>query len=369
MKRFLIVSISLLLAAVSSHAQIFRGIKFPKGGRIDAFSASWAPETVELLNVKAMRPIYRAAQQNFSQNYLFQSAQRGLVQIKAKKGGEVMGTGFLVMLNNVPYIATARHVGGRVGNTVVAEVFNEHGSPLEFKVQMVAGGQRGIHSADVALAALPPEALRGGAKPFTWAAPDLKLPAFSLGYTEGLWKHRDILPMERRFLSAGQWDLIGTRPALAQENPDEPFGFSGYCGSPVLQLQANRWKVVGVHVGSCGIAAEPEKNRSFAVNLSETLPLLDRQLHGEKLAALTRPVKIFGQEVGQLDWEERVAAIQVYGENRLLFEKQLNGWDQVYSDEHVEWLLDEVPWQSGDLVIILIERRRGSVRDIEYTIP
>lgn len=369
MKRFLIVSISLLLAAVSSHAQIFRGIKLPKGGRIDAFSASWHPETVELLNVKAMRPIYKAAQRNFTQPYLLHSAQRGLVQIKAKKGGEVMGTGFLVMLDSQPYVVTARHVGGHAGNKVVAEVFNEHGSPLEFKVQMVAGGQRGLHSADVALAALPSAALEGGAKPFPWAAPDLKLPAFSLGYTEGVWTHRDLLPMERRLLTSGQWDLIGTRPTVLQENPDEPFGFSGYCGSPVLQLQANRWKVVGVHVGSCGIAGEPENNRSFAVNLSETLPLLDELAHGKELSALSRPIKIFGQEVAQLNWEERVAAIQVYNQNGFLFEQKIDEWDKAYSDEHIEQLIDDVPWQSGDLVIILIERRRGSVRDIEYTIP
>lgn len=369
MKRFLIISVSLLLAAVSSHAQIFKGAGLFKGARVDAFSASLKPETVELLNVKAMRPIYQAARQNFSQKYLLQSAQRGLVQIKAKPGGDVIGTGFLVMLDNKPYVATARHVSGRPGNKIVANVFNEQGDPLEFKAPVVAGGQRGLHSADVALAQLPPEALAGGAKPFAWSAPDLTRPAFSLGYTEGPWKHRDIFPMQRQMLSAGQWDLIGTRPTVALENPDEPFGFSGYCGAPVLQLQAHHWKVVGVHVGSCGIAEEPEKNRSFAVNLSETFPLLTQQLHGENLASLTRPVKMFGQEVGKLDWKERVGAVQVYSDFGFLFEQKVDKFDNAYSDEHIEWLIDEAPWQSGDLVVIVIEGQGGKVRSIEYIIP
>ena len=369
MKRFLILSVGLLLAAVSSHAQIFKGVNLFKGARVDSFAAAWEPKTIKLLDVNAMRPVYEAARQNFSQKYLLQSAPRGLVQIKTKKGGDVMGTGFLVALNNKPYVVTARHVGGRPGNTVVAEVFNGQGNPLEFKVKMVAGGQRGIHSADVALAELPMDALAGGAKPFAWAAPDLTRPAFSLGYTEGPWQHQDILPMQRQLLSAGQWDLIGTRPTVALENPDEPFGFSGYCGSPVLQLQSHRWKVVGVHVGSCGITAEPEKNRSFAVSLSETLPLLTQQLQGQDLPAPMRPIKIFGQEVGQLNWEERVVAVHVYSDFGFLFEQHVDKFDRAYSDEHIEWLIDDAPWQSGDLVAILIARKGGSVYSIKYTIP
>ncbi len=369
MKRIFILGVSLLMAVGSLNAQIFKGVKFPKGNRVHSGLAAMPTKNIKQLSIQEMRPIYRALQQHYSQKYLLESAQRGLVQIKNKPGGDVIGTGFLVLEDNKLYVAMARHVSGHVGDKRVAAVYNHSGKPLEFKVTVAATGQRGHHMADISLSEIPPEALQGGAKPLEIAPPDLARPAFSLGYTAGAWAHRDILPMERQLLSAKGFGLVGTRPVLSVENVDEPFCFCGYCGAPVFQLKSHRWQVVGMHVGSCGVVGEPEANRSFAVNLSKTIPLLTERLNGRTETTATRGVKLFGQEIAQLAWEERVFAVDVYRNAQRTYEQLVDQWERGFSEEYLEELLDEFPLQSGDEVYVFIECRKGNLRTVSWRKP
>ncbi len=373
MKRFLMIGLSLLLSCGLAQAQIFKGVELAKGLRVDGWKADWCPESITELSMKAMRPIYQATRRTFSQTYLLKQAPRGLVQIKTKANGEVRGSGFLLVHENKLYVATARHISGHVGSTFVAEVFNKDGSPLRFKVKVGAGGQRGYHLADMSLSEISWDALKGGAKPFDWAAPDLSLPAYSFGYTSGPWGQRDILPMERRFLEQGKWELVGTRPTVPLENPDEPFGFSGYCGSPVLQLQEGRWVAVAGHMGSCGVVSEPENNRSFAVNLSKVLPLLSQRLAGDISSTQLRPVKLFGTQIAQLDWGERIYGVIVFrGEDEEIVSEQiLNLWVHAFDEERLEDLFENITLQSGDRILIDVETRRTDtgMRYVHWVVP
>ncbi|MCQ2410692.1 MAG: hypothetical protein MJ053_04185, partial [Elusimicrobiaceae bacterium] len=170
---------------------------------------------------------------------------------------------------------------------------------------------------DISIAPLPREALLHGARPLTLGRADGNKPVFSLGYTSGFSQLNDFLPLSGELPPQEGYGSRLKRQLLAGEDAAAPFLFSGYCGSPVLQQQGNRWNVVGMHVGSCVVPGVPAENKAFAVNLDKVIPQLLHFYRNHVLPA-PRELRFNNQPVDNLTYTEQVWLITVSRNNEVV---------------------------------------------------
>lgn len=357
----------LLLFTVPAQAQLYRA-------SADAGKVLVRTCREELLNLPEVeesiaKQIYAVSRYKLrGESNLLTIVPRGLVQVKLPEDPFVLGTGFLFEKDNHLFVGMAYHIGGRVGNQRTVQVFSRSGQPQEYLVTINARGPAGWHSADISIAELPLEALVHGAQPLKVGKPKVAAPVFSLGYTGGNFEQHDFLPVRGELLSAEGYNLEGSRELIHEEKAAEPFLFSGYCGSPLVQLQENSWKVVGVYVGGCVEPGEQAGNKTFAVNLSQTIPqLVDTYLNAVPL--FNRGLYFRGWPVGRLEWTELLNSVQVWRGEMKVFEQNLQRYPGPYSDEHSELALQDFDLQSGDIIRYMIRVNRNKTRSVDFMVP
>lgn len=325
--------------------------------------------TLPALEAAVTKQVYAAARINLAgTGGLLWAVPPGIVQIKLPNHRDVIGTGFLFEKNGQLFVGMANHIGGKEGSIRKVQVFSSNGVPQEYLVTIGASGNSGWHAADISIARLPYSALKQGAIPLTLGYVNMDLPVYSLGYTSGALGQYDLLPLVGKFSVAEGYGLQSSRELIFGESAEEPFLFSGYCGSPVLQQHNGQWQVVGVYVGACVVPGRPEKNKSFAVNISKAMPfLLDAYFH-HKLPD-SRSLFFKGWPVGRLAWQECVSAIQVVRNGEVVFERRLRNYTGPYSDERSEMALEDFETSSGDILRYTIRISRGKPRHVEFVLP
>ena len=143
---------------------------------------------------------------------------------------------------------------------------------------------------------------------------------------------------------------------------------SGYCGSPVFQKQGDNWQVVALHSGGCAMPGNRAKSHTYAVNLSQAVPMmLDQYFQAEKLPA--RPLVFRGWEIGRLLLEERVKSVAVWRGEKAVFTLDLRNYPQPYEDAHAELAFAEVDLQSGDVLRFTVLNEKRKLRVMEFTLP
>ena len=369
MKLRLIIGLVIVLLASPVQAQLFR---VPSGASRTLVQASWESlKHMAAIEESVVKQMYTLARNNFrSEKNLLANVSSGLVQIKMPDNSQrILGTGFLFEQDGHLFVGMAHHVGKDPGSVRKVEVFNQQGQKREYEVTIVAGGNSGWHASDMSIAELPREALAYGAQPLPLGEPDLAAPVFSLGYTSGrILEQQDFLPLRGKLLSAEGYNLQGTRELIVGEDVDRPFLFSGYCGSPLVQLQEGLWKVVGMCAGGCVTRGVPSGNRTFAVNLTKTLPpLVDSYI--SQVPPPSRGLYFRGWDVDRLSWREQVERVQVIRGESVLFEQELHRYPSPYSDERSEMVLEDFPTRSGDVICYTIRVSRTQTRQVQFTIP
>ncbi len=357
----------LLLFSVPGHAQLYRasadaGEVLVRTCMEELFSLPSVEEAIA-------KQIYAVSRHKWSGvNNLLTDGPRGLVQVKLPDHSFVLGTGFLFEKDKHLFVGMAYHVGGRIGDQRTVQVFSRSGQPQEYLVTINARGPAGWHSADISIAELPPEALAHGARPLPVGKPQLSAPVFSLGYTAGEFGQHDFLPVRGKLISAEGYNLEGSRELIHEEKSAEPFLFSGYCGSPLLQLQENVWKVVGVYVGGCVAPGQTAGNKMFGVNLSQTIPqLLD--FHFNQSPLPSRGLYFRGWPVDRLEWTEFLNIVQVWRGETKVFEENLQYYPGPYSDDRSELALQDFDLQPGDIIHYIIRVNHDKTRSVNFIVP
>lgn len=353
-----------LFLAASAQAQLFRAPA--RVGR----AVFTGPELLALPQVELnlTKQVYAAARANFSgPQELLQRIPRSLVAIGIPNHSRVLGSGFLFQEQGKLFVATAYHIGGKEGNTRVAFVFDEEKGWRAYPITIAVSGNAGWHSADIAIAELPPQVLEHGARPLLLGTAQVPGPAYSFGYSSGDLDRGDILPMVRQLVTTEGFGMQGTRSPIEGEDPTQPFLVSGYCGAPVLQKQDGVWKAVGLHVGAEVQPGSPEQTRNFAVNVSRVAPfLLDE--YGEKTLPVTRGLLFNNVPVDRLAWHERVKEIYVLRDGGIVFQVHLRNFPEPYADEHSELAVSQFDWKAGDVVRYVISDIHRRIREVDFVI-
>lgn len=336
--------------------------------KISQAAGAAVPEMTNRISREVSRAAYAAARAQFTgPSELLQVLPKSIVQISRPGHEEVLGTGIIVNLYKKNWVLTPYHIGGVKGAKRTIRIYRAEGEPIEHEITIIANGNAGWHAPDVSMARLP-AFLSPEVSPLRIGVPDLTKPAYSIGYTAGNFSGEDILPMERRIFSDEGFGLVASR-VIPGENPENPLNISGYCGSPVMQKNMyGEWRVVGMHTGSFQPGGGLDKNRSFATNLSRTLPLLfDTYFHMNVL--FPRTLAFRGWELGHLKVSERVQKVQVIRNGEVVLERGLRNFPYAYSDEHSHLLLGDVNLRSGDILRYEIRNNQREIRYLEHVLP
>ena len=363
MNRFSIVCSLLLLTALPVRAQLFRvpgnALKLAKTGSEMTSLPRLMPELT--------KKIFAASRSRFAgPAELMSRVPKGLIQVARPESPTVLGTGFLFESHGQLWAAMPYHIGGAKGQKRVVRLWNNAGLQ-EYPVTIAVSGSAGWSAPDVSLAPLPKSALENGAEPFSLGPVQTNTPSFSFGYVAGPYGRRDFLPIRRDVTNAAGFGVIGQRK-IKQDEVKTPFLLSGYCGSPVFQKQGDSWRVVALHSGGCAMPGSRAQSHTYAVNLSQAVPMmLDQYMQAEKLPA--RPLVFRGWEIGRLTLEERVKSVAVWRGEKAVFTLDLRNYPQPYEDAHAELAFAEFDLQPGDMLRFTVLNEKRKLRVVEFTLP
>lgn len=363
MTRFVFIVSLMLGFSLPVCAQLFR---------VPAASIKLAKTGAEMTSFPRIMPeltkrIFAASRSRFAgPRELMARVPKGLIQVARPESPTVLGTGFLFESHGQLWAAMPYHIGGAAGQKRVARVWTKNGLK-EYTVTVAVSGSAGWSSPDVSLAPLPKSALEKGAEPFSLGIVRTNVPSYSFGYVAGPYGRRDFLPVRRDIINAAGFGVIGKRE-IKQDDVRTPFLLSGYCGSPVFQKQGDNWQVVALHSGGCAMPGSRAQSHTYAVNLSQAVPMmLDQYFQAEKLPA--RPLVFRGWEIGRLLLEERVKSVAVWRGEKAVFTLDLRNYPQPYEDAHAELAFAEFDLQSGDVLRFTVLNEKRKLRVMEFTLP
>lgn len=307
----------------------------------------------------------QAARAVCKQSRLMRSVSRSLVQISRPNSRAVLGTGVVFKARGQHWVAMPYHIGGMAGSERVVRFLGEDGQQQERTVTVAVNGNSGWHAPDVSLAPLLPEDAYSF-KPLKIGRPELLRPAYSFGYVAGQEMNvDDFLPVKRHIFTAEGFGLLADR-IIFGEDLQAPFQISGYCGAPVLQLIDGKWRVVGMHTGSC--IGQRGHTRSYAVSLSKVVPLLlDSFFEPGRLPS--RRLLFRGWDLGPLLPSEKVVSVEIVRQGVRVFFQKLRNYPDPYSDEHSELALGDFEVLREDVLRYEICNNQHDRRFISYTLP
>lgn len=375
MKRVLCSLSVCFLASLGAYAGIPPGV---------AALIKGAPNNLPQVNAAITRQIFRNARMNLkAPSSLMPRLKRSVVQVilphvhnnQLLSDLPVQASGFLLSAYGQVWVASAYHVMGGTEQTRVIRLISNTGEEKEITVQVSVHGMSGWHEADLSLAMIKPEDIPEGMEPLEIAPPDLKAPAYSVGYTAGPYEMEDLLPVRRQFIGAEGVNLFGTYH-INGASWEHPVNGNGQCGSPIVQQdpRTDKWYAVGLHNGHCLNLDAPELSKGSGVNLSIAVPYLLDSYFDPSLAIPSRSLYVRGFYVGRLGQTERVSKISLKRKGVVLWSKNIQRFTNPYSDAHAELALENEDLHSGDELIFTITRKRLQtpqrvIRSMVFLVP
>ena len=290
-----------------------------------------------------------------------------LVQLYRPGEYKLVGTGFLLRDHNKLLAVLPHHIAGNQGRTWDIQLTDRFNNHYRFPITISKHGGFNEKTPDLSITDLSSYKLPK-LEAFEMAAPVNDLPAYSFGYTIGQSDLHDFLPIQRHFTQEHGWEMVTDR-VIAGEQPDQPLDIAGYCGSPLLQLQNNQWKVVGMHIGSCVFGAEHHADiHSYAVNLSKALPLVQ---YMKQPAYAARKLAFQGILVDYLQPQEYLSSIEVEREGESVFWQGFTETNAADLSEYTERVLEgQINLYSQDrLLFTLTNQTDGHKRLLELSVP
>lgn len=345
-----------------------------------SFLVKGAPQGLAKVEVDVARNVFRAAQ---NQLPALKNLQSSIVQISIPRYKEKQlqpslqanASGFLLAAYGKVWVASAYHVMGTVGSERVVRLRGNDNEMHEVLVQVNMSGRAGWHEPDIALAQIRPEDIPAGMKPLSVGELDLNRPAYSVGYVSGQYTLDDFLPVKREILFQEGVHMLSTYH-IPGSSTEVPITGNGQCGAPIVQQipGTNEWAAIGIHNGHCLDWENNELGRGSGVNLSLVLPDLKKIYLEHQAQQTTRPLVFQGQEIGSLDYTERVDKVILRRNGRIIFQQELKMFAEPYLDSRAEDALAGQELVAGDEVEFEILRQRTErqprlLRNIKITIP
>ncbi len=343
-----------------------------------------APKDLKPVSTKITREVFRNARANINApKTLLPRLQRSIVQIslphqfekEPHASSSVLASGFLLEAYGKTWVASAYHIMGE-DNPRVVRMISKDGEEKEVLVQTSVHGTSGWHEPDVALAPIKPEDIPEGMEPLKLAEPDLKAPAYSVGYTEGEgFSMDDILPVRRTLMGAEGINLFTTYH-IEGSTKEVPVTGNGQCGSPIVQQNpvTGEWNVVGLHNGHRLDLEDNSLGRGSGVNLSIAIPYLLDPYFDASMKIPARPLYVRGRWVGMLKDNERVAEMTLVRNGQVVWTKNIQKLVNPYSDDHAELAFEADEVRRGDEIIFRImlrqrEAPKRSERTLRFVMP
>lgn len=286
-----------------------------------------------------------------------------LIQLYAPGQTQIMGSGFFLKHQNKVYAVFPHHLVNHTGYpwdiVFTDRSHQQHRLPITISMPHLSGKNvPDLSVVDLSEYALPP------VETLELAAPAFDQPAYSFGYTRGTFEMEDFLPLKRHFLRENNFELITDRK-VPMETAISPLFLSGYCGSPLLQLQNQSWKVVGMHLGSCVYPQEYfSQNHAKALNLSKALRFINSSI---SVPEGKRFIKLRTLKSQPLAADDQITYIEIRRRGESIFLTPVG--PHVLPEQADVFLESKTHLQSGDVVIFIILQASGKEYLIQLVVP
>ncbi len=286
-----------------------------------------------------------------------------LIQLYAPGQSAILGSGFFLKHQNKIFAVFPHHLVSHQGYPWDIVFMDQSHQLHRMRIKVTMPHLSSKHLPDLSVADLsayelpPVQALE-------LATPAFDQPAYSFGYTRGTFEMQDFLTLKRHFLRENGFELITDRKVL-METAISPLFLSGYCGAPLLQLQNQSWKVVGMHLGSC---VYPDKyfnqNYAKALNLSKALHAINSSI---SVPEGKRFIKLRTVQSAPLAADDQLTYIEIKRKQETVFFTPVD--PQVLPEQVDVFLESKTHLQPGDVVIFTILQASGQEYQMELSVP